>query len=433
MKLASIVAPILTPLRERGFRLLWTGMSVSLVGDGILMVTLAWAVYEIENAPTALSIVGVAMTLPQVVFLLAGGVVSDRFDRRRVMIVSDAVRAAVLAALAALAATGDLTLALIVTLIGVYSVATAFFGPAFDAVVPELVPDEQLPRANSLDQLVRPLAGRLVGPALAGVLIAVLGTSAAFAVDAATFAVSAICVARIPAARRAAAVGGATFASFLHDCLDGFRFMRRHVWLWGTFLSATFAYLLFVGPSEVLLPYIVKNDLSEGASVLGAVFTAGGVGAVFASLVMSGRRFPRRHMTFIYVTWAAATLSIAGYGLATKAWHLMIACFVFNALEAAGTIVWLTAKQRFVPGDYLGRVSSLDWFISIGLLPLSYAMTGPVAGAVGARTTLVAAGLVGAVATGAFLLLPGMRALERGRGPPARADSVDLRLASRRA
>ena len=405
--------PILQPLREPAFRLLWTGMSTSLIGDGAFMVALAWAAYSLKNAPTALSIVGVAMTLPQVLFLLVGGVVSDRFDRRRVLIASDGARAAVLAAVAALALSGRLTLGLIVALVCFYSVATAFFGPAFDAFVPDLVPGDLLPQANALDQLVRPIAARLVGPALGGALIAVGGTSAAFTLDAATFVIAAGCAALIsPSHLARTPTPGTEPSSFFADCRGGVRFIRRHVWLWGTFLGATFAYLLFVGPSEVLLPYVVKNELHASASVLGAVLAVGGLGGVVAAFAMSQRPFPRRHMTFIYVTWTIATLAIAGYGIATSAWQLMAAALVFNGLEAAGTIVWATTKQRLVPADYLGRVSSLDWFISIGLLPLSYALTGPIAAALGSRQTLVGAGVIGAVVTGAFLFLPGMRDLE---------------------
>jgi MFS family permease len=403
--------PILRPLRARDFRFLWAGTAVSLLGDGVFLVALAWSAYSLENTPTALSVVGFAMTLPQVVFLLLGGVVSDRFDRRRVLMVSDTVRGATLAAFAALAAAGALTLPLIIGLACVYGVATAFYGPSFDALVPSLVPEDLLAAANSLDQLVRPIAARLVGPAAGGALIAALGTSSAFAVDGASFAVSVICV-KLVAARPFAPAGPEEDGSILAQCRRGFRLIRSQVWLWGTFLSATFAYMLFVGPSEVLLPYVVKNELHASAGVLGGVLAVGGGGAILAAVAMSHRPFPRRHMTFIYGTWTVATLAIAGYGVATHAWQLAVACFVFNGLEAAGTIVWITTKQRLVPPQYLGRVSSLDWFISIGLLPLSYALTGPIAGLIGARTTLIGAGVIGAAVTGAFLFLPGMRKLE---------------------
>ena len=122
---------------------------------------------------------------------------------------------------------------------------------------------------------------------------------------------------------------------------------------------------------------------------------------------------PRRDVTVMYLTWTLATLAIVGYGIATAAWQLMLACLVFNALEAAGTIVWATIKQRHVPGSMLGRVSSLDWLISIALLPLSFALTAPVAAALGARTTLVCAGVIGAAVTLGAYFLPGMRDIEQ--------------------
>jgi DHA3 family tetracycline resistance protein-like MFS transporter len=128
---------------------------------------------------------------------------------------------------------------------------------------------------------------------------------------------------------------------------------------------------------------------------------------------MGHRGHPRRDVTVMYATWTLATLAIAGYGLATAAWQLMLACLVFNALEAAGTIVWATIKQRHVPGALLGRVSSLDWLISIGLLPLSFALTAPVAAVLGARATLVGAAVIGAVVTLAAYFLPGMTDIER--------------------
>jgi DHA3 family tetracycline resistance protein-like MFS transporter len=193
----------------------------------------------------------------------------------------------------------------------------------------------------------------------------------------------------------------------------GVSYVRANVWLWGTFLAATFGYLVFMGPAEVLLPYVVKNELHGSARDLGFVFAAGGVGAVGAAVLMSRGELPRRAITFFYASWTLATLAIVGYGLAATTWQLMVASLAFNGLETAGTIVWATMKQRHVPASLLGRVSSLDWLISIGLLPLSFALTGPATAALGVRGTLVFAGIVGAVITLAPLMLPGMRDLER--------------------
>ncbi len=163
---------MLGPLRVRDFRLLWTGMMVSLLGDGVFYVAMAWQVYELSDAPTALSLVGLAMSLSQVVFLLLGGVASDRFDRRRVMLAADLLRAVVIGILGLLAVADSLQLWHLVILSSIYGMGAGFFGPAFDAIVPDLVPDQLLAQANSLDQILRPTALRLAGPALGGWLIA---------------------------------------------------------------------------------------------------------------------------------------------------------------------------------------------------------------------------------------------------------------------
>jgi DHA3 family tetracycline resistance protein-like MFS transporter len=129
---------------------------------------------------------------------------------------------------------------------------------------------------------------------------------------------------------------------------------------------------------------------------------------------------PRRHVSFMYLAWGLATFAVAGYGLAHFPWQVMAASFAFHALETAGTVVWATTKHRLVPGNLLGRVSSFDWFISTGLVPISFAMAGPVAAVIGARATLVWAGVVGGAVTLSALFLPGMRDLERRgalRGP----------------
>jgi DHA3 family tetracycline resistance protein-like MFS transporter len=409
---------LLAPLKHRDFRLLWSGMSVSLLGDGVFLVAMAWQVYALSNAPTALSLVGIAMTVPTIASLLLGGVVSDRLDRRRVIIASDLVRGAAVGVIAVLALTGGLRLSHLVALVVVYGAGTGFFAPAFDALVPELLPRDQLAQANSLDQFVRPVAFRLVGPALGGVLMQVFGSGLAFAVDAGSFLVSATAVLAMSARPRVRAAEAS--ASVSSDLRSGFAYVRRHAWLWGTLLAAAVAYLLFMGPTEVLLPFVVKNLLHGSAADFGLVLAAGGIGSVACAIAMGQGGMPRREIAFMYVVWTAATLAVAGYGMATAVWQLMLVSVAFNALETAGTIVWATAKQRHVPAALLGRVSSLDWLISIGLLPLSFALTGPVSGAIGAQATLIGAGLIGGAITFAALLLPGMRAIE-GREAPASA------------
>ena len=411
---------LLGPLRDREFRLLWAGMCVSLLGDGAFIVALAWQVYQLSDAPTAMGLVGMAMTVPTIIFLLVGGALSDRLNRRFLMLAADVARLLAAGALAGLSLTGSLEIWHVAVLVAVYGTGQAFFAPAFDAIVPDLVPEEQLAQANALDQLVRPIALRMIGPAVGGVLVGAFGAAAVFALDAVSFGLSALALLllRPPAPTRPAGQGGGVVA----DLREGWRFVRERRWLWVTFVCAAIAYLLFMGPVEVLVPYVVKHDLQGAASDLGLIFGAGGLASIVCAMALGQLGLPRRSMTFMYAAWTVATVAVAGYGLGSAVWHLMLASALFNALETAGTIVWITAKQRHVPSHMLGRVSSLDWLISIGLLPLSFALTGPVSALIGAQTTLVVAGVAGAAVTVAGLFVPGVRDVER---QPAR-DQVGL-------
>jgi DHA3 family tetracycline resistance protein-like MFS transporter len=392
---------ILTPLRDRDFRLLWIGATASLVGDGAFLVALAWQVYVMSGGPGGMSLVGIAMTVPTITFLLVGGVASDRLERRWLLVGADLLRALAVGLLAGLTIGGQVELWHVVVLSAAYGTGSAFHAPAFDALVPELLAGERLTQANALDQLMRPLALRLAGPALGGVVVGVAGAGGVFLLDSATFLMAAGTVLLMAPARadRAVADGGSLVAdlqegdpsragvasSFFADLREGWRFVRGHTWLWATFASAAVAYLLFMGPVEVLLPWVVKEGMGGSAFDLGLVFAAGGLASMLCAVLLGRFGLPRRSITFMMVAWTLATLAVAGYGAASAIWQLMIASAVFNALETAGTIVWATTKQRHVPSALLGRVSSLDWLISVGLLPLSFALTGPVNAAIGAR------------------------------------------------
>jgi MFS family permease len=406
---------ILAPLADRDFRLLWAGACASLLGDGAFLVALAWQVYAMSGSVTGMSLVGIAMTVPTICFLLIGGVASDRFERRWILVGADLLRACALALLAGLTIGGQLELWHVVALAAVYGTGSAFHAPAFDALVPELLAGERLAQANALDQLMRPLALRLGGPALGGVVVGVGGAGAVFLLDCASFMAAAGTVLLMRPADGTRVIEAGS-GSLLGDLRTGWRFVRGHAWLWATFASAAVAYLLFMGPVEVLLPYIVKESLGGSAFDLGLVFAAGGLASMLCAVGLGRFGLPRRGITFMLIAWTLATLAVAGYGAANAIWQLMIASAVFNGLETAGTIIWATTKQQHVPSALLGRVSSLDWLISVGLLPLSFALTGPVSAAIGAQATLIGAGVLGSIVTLAALWVPGMRVLDERRG-----------------
>jgi DHA3 family tetracycline resistance protein-like MFS transporter len=401
---------VLRPFTLREFRLLWTGLAVSLLGDGLFFVALAWQAYELSDSPSSVALIGLAWTAPMVALLLVGGVIADRFDRRRVMIVSDAVRGLAVAAMGVLAVAGELELWHLFALAAVYGAGDALFPPAFGAIVPDIVPPDLLVQANSVDQFVRPFALQLAGPALSGVLVAAFGAGAVFLANAGSFAVSMTALLAMrpaPALRRHASGGVA------HEIRQGLRFVRSHTWLWGTLAAAGLFLLVWLGPFEVLLPYVIKTELGGSARDLGLVFASAGLGSILAALVMAERRLPRRVITFMYAAFVLSSSGGIVYGLAEEIWPMMLMALAAGAGAGAGTIVWMTLLQRHVPGELLGRVTSLDWFVSTSLVPVSFALTGPVAAALGARETLVAAGVLGAGIVSAFLFLPGMRDLER--------------------
>jgi DHA3 family tetracycline resistance protein-like MFS transporter len=395
---------------------MWAGLATSLLGDGIYLVAIAWQAYELSDTPLALSAVGVAWTLPMVLMLLAGGVISDRRDRRRIMVTADLMRAVVVAVAAVLSLTGVLELWHLVVLVAIYGVGDALFLPSATAIVPSLVPRDEVVLANALEHLARPLTFRFAGPALGGILVAVGGAGLGFAVDAVTFLVSAACIASMrpaPAPAAPEVPGSTSRRTAAREIREGLAYVRSQAWLWATLASAALALLAFQGPLEVLVPYRIKHELGLGAATFGAVLAAGGLGRIIGALAIGQRGLPRRHVTVMYVSWALATAGIAGYAVATERWHLMAIAAVAGLLEGTGAIVWGTLMQTRVPGHLLGRVASLDWMVSTALIPVSFALAGPLGEAFGAQAVLLGAGAAGLVFGLAFLLVPGVRDPER--------------------
>lgn len=402
---------IFKPLKSRDFALLWSGMTISLLGDGIYLVAVAFQVYELSNSPAALSKVFFAWTAPMLLVFLVAGVLTDRMDRRKMMIAADVIRGLSMGALGYLSLAGHLTITQMLGLVAIYGVGDALFMPAFTAIVPEIVPRHLLLEANSLDQFVRPLTIRFAGPALGGILVATIQPGGAFVVDAVSFAVSALAVAFMQ--NRHLPRDATEKPSVMREVAEGFSFVRRYTWLWGTLLSAAIGLLFFFGPLEVLVPFVVKNDLGGTAGDYGLVLSMGGVGAIITSVLLGQRGLPRRHMTFMYVSWTLGVLMVATFAFVQEVWQAMAMSLVMASLFTAGMIVWGTLMHKLVPTELLGRVSSLDWLVSTSFIPVSFLLTGPAAKAFGVDTTLVGAGILGALLTIVSLLLPGIRDTEK--------------------
>jgi hypothetical protein len=416
MKVLSDVGRL---LRVRDFALLWLGLTISLFGDGIYIVAIAWQVYQLSSSPAALGLVGIAFLVPQLVFAVVGGVLTDRLDRRLVLIGGSLVSGLSIGLIGVLAQAHALQLWEIVVLVVVYGSSQAFYLPASTALLLTRVPADLIPQASSAQQLVMPIAMNLAGPALGGVIIAIWGTGAAFAIDALSFAVAAIAVAFLSRAPAAGEEEGehAGGLSLLRDAGRAAGYVRSQPWLWGSMAAAAIANLSIAGPVQVLFPYVIRFQLHSGAAALGLVFGWGGAGAIVAALLVGWHGLPRRAVTLLIGVWAAAVLAIAPVALAGMPWQVMALNFVIQGGLAYGNTLFMTLLGVRVPGEMLGRVSSFDFMVSFSLMPLSFALTGPLAALVGTRTLMLVAGIAASIVVFAILLVPGVRE----RGPEAQS------------
>jgi MFS family permease len=399
-------------LRHRDFALLWSGQSVSLIGDGVYTVALALETLRIDNHPLALSLVLAARLIPTVLLLLVGGVVVDRMPRRLAMLVSDATRGVVVALVAALIALGDVHIWELIVMSVIFGGADALFFPAATAVVPEILPPELLVQGSAMNATSQTVAMVLIGPALGGLVVAAVGFQWAFAIDAVTFAVSAGCLLAMARLPRPEASGRSPLA----DLGDGLRYVRSQRWLWVSLIAAGLANFAGFGPISLLVPLLVRNVLHEGALELGLVLAAGGLGGLVMTLLVARFGSPRLRITTMWCGWAVSGAGIIGLGVAPNVWFAGACMLVVSGLLTFGNVLWYPMFQELVPPELLGRASSVDWMVSLALTPLGVLVGGAAAGVIGVRLTMVIGGTT-ALLLCAVLFVPGVRDPERSLSP----------------
>jgi MFS family permease len=403
------------PFSVRDFRLLWVGEAVSSLGDQFALIALPWLALVMTGSGLALGGVLALMAIPRALFMLIGGVSVDRLSPRRVMIGSNAVRLVAVAVFGVVVLAGLAELWMLYVFALVFGVADAFFFPAQTSIVPQLVEPEQLQRANGIVQGTAQ-ATVLVGPALAGIIIAALGSEAAdttgiavgLLLDAITFAISMVTLRLIRARQRA--VHAAT--SIIESMREGVRFVWGKASMRAVIVLSLSANLFIVGPFEVGLPYFAYTRLPEGVAAFGVLLAAFGGGSLLglAAGAMLPTPAPARLGTVVIVA-----ISLAGLGLAALApVQSTLAAAVMTAASGIalgyGNLLGLTWIQTRIPSELMGRVMSLVMLGSMGLVPVSMLMAGA-AVQVSLDATLVVAGLGMAVVSLASLLSPAVRDL----------------------
>lgn len=390
----------------RAFRLLWLGQTVSFAGDALVAVALVFAILRSGGTASDIGYVIAGQALIRVALVLAGGVWADRLPRQLVMLGSDLVRLAVQAALAALLLAGRAQVWELGLGAAVFGAAQSFFGPASTGLLPQLVPPAQLQRANALMGFSRGLVS-VAGPAAAALLIAAFGPGLAFAVDAATFAVSAVCLAllRLPAS------GRSERAPFLADLAAGWREVAIRPWYW-LGLSAHALWNLAIPAYLVLGPVIALRALG-GASAWGAMCSSWAVGAIVGGLVALRVR-PRRPLVAGNLALLLGTLPLLALARPLPVWAIGIAASLASAAVVFMNTVWTATMQRLIPAPVRSRVDSYDWLISLVVMPAGFAVVGPLAATVGPAATLTGAALVLGIPGAIVALLPAVRAVQIG-------------------
>lgn len=383
----------LRPFTHRDYRLLAASMAASLFASGLWLVGMVWQVIATGGGPSELSLVTAAAGLGLLVSVLIGGVAADRLPRRLVLAAVETTRTAAAALAAVLALTGALRLWQLAVIAFVVGAAEAFFYPAYSAILPTLLPADELLAANGVEGTLRPVAMQALGPALAGLIVGTFAPGWALLAAAAGYALA------LPPvlAMRSGGGPGTTAApttSAWGDLVEGFRYLLRTGWLFATLAFATLYVLVVMGPIEVLLPFAVRDQAGAGAGGYALVLATFGIGSALGSIVVAAGRMPRRYLTVMLMLWGAGAAPLAVLGLTDQLWLMAAAGFVVGVTGAAAMVIWGTLLQRRVPPHLLGRVSSLDFFVSLALMPVSMALAGPVGEALGLPVTFVLAGAV---------------------------------------
>ena len=400
-------------LRERDFRLVYGAEVVSVLGDGVVPVALAFAVLDLTGSATDLGLVLACRAVPMVACLLAGGVVADRLSRRRVMITADLVRLFSQGLLGVLLVTGNAQLWQVAALQAILGAASGFFNPASTGLIPTVVSAAGLQDANALRGMAV-AGGEVAGPAIAGILVAAVGSGEALLLDAGTFAVSALLLARVRVRDRPR---DAPRQRFVADLLAGWGEVRSRTWVW-SIIGAFSLVNVLIAPFYVLGPLVARRELG-GAAAWAGILAARGAGQLLGALLSLQLR-PAKPLRTAVLACGLGFLPTALLAARAPAVAIAAAALVGGAGIMLFNTLWETTLQRHVPPEALSRVSAYDWFGSLTFQPIGFAVAGPVAVALGVTPTLWGAAALELVLVVSLLLVRDVRRL----GPSAPRDPV---------
>lgn len=389
---------VLAPFRRRAYRRLALAMALTTFASGVWVVAMVWEVIALGGGPTQLSVVSTAMAVGVLVPALLAGAVADRVPQKRILQAVAAVEVVAMSVVALLSVSGSARLWHLAVASLLMGMAMAFYYPAYSSWLPSLVEAHELQAVNGFEGMARPVLQQAAGPAVAGLVVGAVSPGAAVVVAALAALVGLAAVAAVPLTevRRELPVddGRGAVRAALTDVREGFAYMVRTPWLLATLLFASLMVLVFVGPLEVLVPFLVKDRLGGGPGDHAMVLAMFGIGGAVGSLVMGALPMPRRYLSWMNAMWGLGCLPMVMIGFATALWQVHAAAFLLGLGFSAPMVIWGTLLQRRVPPELLGRVSSLDFFVSLAFMPVSMALAGPVSEWIGLVNTFVVAGTI---------------------------------------
>lgn len=401
-------------LRDKKFSALLLGQTFSRIGDFLFQIALAWWVLEKTGSATAMGTVLFFSSLPMVAFVLVGGVVVDRMRRGMLLFISDTARCVIMVIGAWLAFTDQLVLWEVYVIAILFGFADAFFLPAYNALIQQIVAEEDLPSANSINSLSMQF-GRVAGPALGGLIAGFGGTAIAFGFNALSFFIGALTVIpllNLPVPASPSEESGFTLKHFKDDLRDGFNTIFSTPVLWVSIIVFAFANITLAGPYSIAMPFLVQQKLGGDEKMLGFIYSIFPIGYAAASLVMGGFRKIRHRGILLYVCGAIAGIGLGVFGFSLPLYLLVIAALINGAALEIDGLIWANLMQEKVPPEKMGRVSSVDSLGSFVLLPIGYAFTGWLIDAIGVSSVFIAAGVVTALVSLLPLLHPEIRKLD---------------------
>ncbi len=383
-------------LRHRRFRLLWVGLLISVAGSRMQLYALFWHIRELTDQPIALGGVGAARILPIVAFSLVGGVVADSFNRRRLMFATQTAMALIAAGLGVLTLGERTTLIHIYTLTALQAVAISFDMPSRQSLVPNLVPGRDLPNAFSL-QSIATTTGAIVGPALSGLVIAYLGLSAAYLLNAVSYLAVILALALMGPVDQEADPHRRKAVS-LQAISEGVRFIRGHPVILSSMLLDFFATLF--SRADVLLPIFARDVLGVGPVAYGWLAAAQSIGAAAAALVLSQLREIRRQGPVLLISVVLMGICTLVFGLSRSLALSMLALIGAGASDSVSMVIRNTLRQLQTPDRLRGRMVSINQIFFMGGPQLGELEAGAVAQVLGAPFAVVSGGVACVFAVG---------------------------------